>query len=202
MRERSIIIALILTTLVWGGCIFQPREATPPGTGGGGDEIVTLETPQAVFSAIAETLKSGLPSNYDRAIKDDFAFSALAADEADPTFGASVWANWDKAVEMEVLNQMLGDFGYLEVEFDPLIDINEEEYVRYRVDYTLKGTRLSAPTDTVTYSAIAHFDVRNDAGNWRLELWDEIEQKPAPGGGFYPSWGYLKATIRQQILGG
>ena len=182
-----------------GGCLFEARDAEPPGTTG--ENQIPLDDPTDVFSAIRQSLETQLAGNYDNALSDNFVFLPLINDEQDPIFPQGIFDDWTKQVEKDVLQQMFGDFGTMSVSFTTSRDINQNDYVRFRAEYDLITTDAGAPMDSTRYRAVAHIDTRNESGNWRIDRWEEIEQVAAPGGGFYRSWGFLRGTVREKLGG-
>jgi len=182
-----------------GGCLFEARDAEPPGSGG--QDQIPLDDPTDVFSALKRSLESRLSGNYENALSDNFVFLPMINDEQDPTFPPGIFDNWTKQIEKDVLQQIFGDYGTLSVTFATSRDINENDYVRFRAEYDLITTDAGSPTDSTRYRAVAHIDTRNENGNWRIDRWEDIEQTAAPGGGFYRSWGFLRGAVRQRLGG-
>jgi hypothetical protein len=135
-----------------------------------------------------ENLAQG--ANYERSLADNFNFLPFEQDAIDLP---GAFDDWTKDVEMDVLKLMLSESSEAEVSFDRVVNIDENEYVQFRVTYEM---RLVAKTGGVeeTYQGIAEFDVRRNAGIWELELWREVERVES-----FTTWGYLKGTLRQRL---
>jgi hypothetical protein len=189
-------IASLTTILMGNSCFFDTRDAEPPT---GDTTVCTLESSGKAFQCMADALEDKQDANYERSLSDNFIFSPTPTDSLDQTFpgcdvGAPncVYNNWTKDVEMDVVRQLLGDSESLNVDFgSPSIISNRSTFVRYRVTYSLEVVTVAAPTDTTTYKGVAHIDVRNEGGNWRVEFWDE--QATVEGS---RTWGYLRGITR------
>jgi len=190
-RSAAAAVGLLLLT----GCLFEAREAQPPGTGTGGPPPVSLRFPSDVLQALASGLESLTRSNYERAISETFIFSPTLEDSLDLNFiGTGVFDNWTKAVEMEVYDNLIAEASEITVTFNNAPIINDNTFVRYDVSYDLTIISRAVPPDTSVYKARAYFDVRNEGGNWRLTYWDELELVEN-----LTSWGFLRGTIRKRL---
>jgi hypothetical protein len=179
-----------LAVAAMSACLFDTRE--PEKADDDTTNYIPLTDPQQVFVAIRESINdTQTDANYENAVSDRFIFSPSLQDSLDQNFiGTGVYDNWGKQKELDVLNRLLADSDYLRVDFTPSIEINQNTFVRFRVEYDLDATNVSAPLDTLRYKGVAFFDVRRRDGNWRLEYWDEIE-----GVAGFASWGYLKGVL-------
>jgi hypothetical protein len=192
--SKKILSALAPMALVaLPACLFDTREAQPPSTE---CEVVTLDSNEQVFRAMEKALEEcEKPANYERAISANFVFSPTLTDSLDQNFdGTGVFNGWTKQVEMDVLNLLLSDAQKINVAFTPTPIINKNNFVRYRVDYTLDVIDKASPTDTTHYGGVAQFDVRNEGGNWRVTFWDEIETVAGKS-----TWGFLKGVLRLRL---
>jgi hypothetical protein len=80
------------------------------------------------------------------------------------------------------------------VTFNRIININQNEYVQFRVTYELRLVSKTTGGETV-YKGIAEFGVRRNGGIWGLELWRDVERVEN-----FTTWGYLKGTLRLRLL--
>jgi hypothetical protein len=161
----------------------------------GGFRYVACTDPPCVFQAMTVALESGEQANYESAISESFVFSPTLEDSLDQAFdGANVYADWNKTVEMDVLGLLIGDAQAIDVEFAPSVLINQNTFVRYSVEYELDVVDLATPTDTTHYGGLAEFDMRLEAGNWRLTYWNEIDSVPDRS-----TWGYLRGILRLRL---
>lgn len=189
---KGITLVCILA-LAMPACLFDTRPADPPADEG--DDVIPLDDPLGVFQAMTVALESLKDANYERAISERFVFSPTQEDSLDQTFaGTNVYDNWDKTVEMDVLGLLLADAKTIAVEFNPSVQINQNTFVRYSVEYELAVVDIATPTDTTFYGGLAEFDVRLEGGNWRLTFWNEIDGVPNQF-----TWGYLKGILRLQL---
>jgi hypothetical protein len=180
-------VAVVMTT----GCnFFEPREADPPST----SDNVPYVPPNGAAGVFAN-LTSGIENmaqgaNYERSLADNFNFIPYEQDAIDLP---GAFADWSKDVEMNVLKLMLSENDDAEVTFNRTVNIDETDYVQFRVTYELSFVSKSDGTQAV-YKGIAEFDVRRNAGIWEVELWREVEKVES-----FTTWGYLKGTLRQRL---
>ena len=192
MKMTRLHLLLLIAPLVLVGCLFDTRDPLPPDTQGG--PAVSLDQPFKVFEAMQTSLTALQTGDYERAISDNYLFSPLIEDSLDQNFvGTGVFDGFDKSAEDEVVNLLVSDADTVEVQFNPAILVNENTFVRYRVEYDLRTVARGTGAEA-RYRGVAHFDVRNEGGVWRLEFWDEIE--PVEG---FTSWGFLKGELRQRL---
>jgi hypothetical protein len=145
---------------------------------------------------MTEALESQQSEKYESVISENFVFSPTQEDSLDEAFdGASVYADWNKTVEMDVLGLLLADAKSIDVEFFPTVQINQNTFVRYHVPYDLALVNVATPTDTTHYEGLAEFDVRLEGdGKWRLTFWNEIDSVPDRS-----TWGYLRGVLRLRL---
>jgi hypothetical protein len=185
----GVVIGLVVTAAT--GCnLFEPREAEPPGTS---DNIAYV--PPNSAAGVFANLKSGIENlaqgaNYDRSLADNFNFLPFEQDAIDLP---GAFENWSKQVEMDVLKLMLSESSDADVTFNRVVNIDETEFVQFRVTYEMRLVAKTGGQESI-YKGIAEFDVRRNAGIWELELWREVEQVES-----FTTWGYLKGTLRQQL---
>jgi hypothetical protein len=184
----------LVTTLLFTSCLFDSRDAQPPNTGGTGGCI--LDSPERAFFCMKQALASQQSGDYERSISENFVFSPTVADSLDQAFtGVPVYDGWNKDVEMQTLNLLLDDTNFTQVDFGtPSRLINKNTFVRWNVSYSLKTVTTAAPTDTVIYKGVAHIDVKNENGNWRVTFWDEAETVAG-----FSTWGFLRGIQRLRL---
>lgn len=195
-HRRLFALTALATALLFTSCLFDSRDAQPPAKGGGGTACI-LDTPEQAFTCITNALKNHKDADYERTISENFVFSPTLADSLDGTFtGSPVYVGWNKDVEIDVLRLLLSDAPYTVVDFGaPSRLINQNTFVRWNVSYTLRVVNAGAPTDTISYKGVAHIDVKNENGNWRVTFWDEVETVAN-----FSTWGFLRGILRQRIL--
>ena len=107
--------------------------------------------------------------------------------------GLCIYDDWNKTVEMDVLNLLISGSEALECDYGtPTAKINKNTFVRFEVNYSL--TVVTAPADTSVYRAIAEIDVRLENGNWRVTLWNETQTIDG-----YTTWGNLRGELRKSL---
>jgi hypothetical protein len=187
-------IACLAALLMGSSCIFDTRDAKPPGTQ---TTACTLETPEKAFLCMTGALQKQQDADYERSLSGDFVFSPTQTDSLDQNFtGIPVYDGWTKEVEMDVLGVLFGDAQSTIVDFGtPAPLINKSTFVRYSVSYSLEVVTVAAPTDTTRYEGVAQIDVRNEGGNWRVTFWNEVETVEGSR-----TWGYLRGILRIPLV--
>jgi len=193
MKRLAGILAVVLVGALSATCVFDTRDAQPPGPVTGG---CTLETPEKAFNCMTGSLASQQNADYERSISANFVFSPTLADSLDQNFiGTGVYDNWNKDVEMDVLELLFSDAQTTTVDFgSPSILINKNTFVRYSVTYQLDVVTNAAPTDTTRYEGVAEIDVLNENGNWRVTSWNEVETVAGSS-----TWGFLRGILRLRL---
>ncbi len=188
---------LVLTlTAVVPACLFDTRQASPPPVGGGVPPT-DLSTPLAPFQAITDAFAALKNANYERAISEKFVFSPTLQDSLDQAFqGTSVYAGWNKTVELDVVDLLLADAQVLNAQFSPESPalVNKSNFNRFRTSYTLDVINKAAPTDTLHFKGVAQIDVRLENGNWRMTFWNDVETVAGAR-----TWGYLRGILRLRL---
>ncbi len=183
------IVALV--SVANSGCLFEPREPTPPGSEEGPKWIVP-NTPRDVFLNLESGFEASGNSNYERSLHEDFTFKPLPADEAQ--LGSDVFADWTKQVELQVLTRLKGEYsvkrsirfgdenGQLEVIIE---NINTAIYEgEYRFE-------LNNGNTTDVFSGIARFTIETTSLGWMLKEWEDLDVN-----GNYPTSGNLRGRLR------
>jgi hypothetical protein len=149
-----------------------------------------IPDPPHPIQVIREAFRTRSPSRYSDVLSADFIFSPTDTDSLRDEFaGTGVFAHWARDVEFSVFPRFFDDARAFDVEFPSAPLINKNVFLRYRVEYELNITdRFNAVT---TYRGVAHFDIRNENGTWRLVRWDEVENVAG-----YESWGFLRGNLR------
>jgi hypothetical protein len=190
--RRIILFAATAALLALGACLFDTRDAQPPGNASGG---CVLDSPQKAFVCMANALSAKQDGDYERSLSEDFFFSPTTADSLDLAFtGQCPYAGWTKQVEIDVLQLLLSDGEQITWDYGtPSPIINKNTFVRFEVNYRLLVRFAATPTDTTIFSAKAWIDVENESGNWRVTSWRE--QQTVPG---FSTWGYKRGIDRVQ----
>ncbi len=185
-------MAATFCVLSTSGCLFDAREADPPGSAGA--PSVTLDAPQKVFVAMETSFEKDNDVDYERALSDGFLFSPLQDDSLDQTLiGTDVYVDWTKDVELDVL-RLLQSESNLAVTFEVTALINENTFVRWKAFYVLSVISSATPPDTTVYSGTSQIDVRNEGGNWRMTYWKDISAELG-----FRTWGYLRGITRDRL---
>jgi hypothetical protein len=190
-RLLTAVLPAVVGVVLLAGCnMFEPRAANPPGD----DQDKIPWVPANDADGIFANLTSGIGNldgvNYERTLADNFDLLPLDQDAIDLP-GAFV--DWTKQVEVDVLNLMLSESNEATVTFQRTRNINQSEYVQFRVEYELRLVAKANGAESV-YKGIAEFDVRRNGGIWELELWREVEKVENQ-----TTWGYLKGTLRLRL---
>lgn len=169
--KRIVIISLVLVTAVMaGGCLFDPREPEEPG--GGGAPWVVPNDPKDIFLNIITGFIDVANSNYERSLADKFQFIARAQDWP----GAPAWG---KAEEIDFLNRVKGDYtGSRDIEFGDDLQFETENIEVGRAEFegryiiTLERGDGSAAE---TYAGRAIFIVEKGSTGWALVSWEDTD---------------------------
>ncbi len=168
------------------GCgIFDTREAETPGSGG--TPWVSPTLPQLVFDNLESGLEFRTIGNYEKSLGDAFTFIPLPSDV--DRLGPDVFANWTKAVEVEVTQVILTDATAVQVSFTKEQIRNDADFADFRVAYELIVTFTRGETET--FKGVAQFDMQRLPSGWHLIRW--TEQEGVEG---FATWGYLKGISR------
>lgn len=181
-------MTVLTLALAVPSCLFETRDADPPGVVTGG---CTLEVPTKPFVCMTGSVASQQDADYERTLSEQFIFSPTLEDSLDQNFdGTDVYTNWDKPTELQALGLLFSDADKTIVDFGSVSSlINKNTFVRFESKYSLT-TITTNPADTTVYKGVAWIDVRNEGGNWRVTYWDE--RNTVPG---FKSWGYLRGIL-------
>jgi len=185
-------LAALLSMAAMSACIFDTRDAEPPGEEG--QPSVVLDAPQQVFVAIESSFEKDNSVDYERALSATFIFSPTPEDSLDQTLiNTGAYANWTKQVELDVLQLLLSESN-LEVTFETKTLINKNTFVRFEAFYILGVITAGSPPDTTVYSGTSWIDVKNEGGNWRITYWKDISAELG-----FRTWGYLRGISRLRL---
>jgi hypothetical protein len=187
--SKSMVWYLIAGLIFATGCLFEPREADSPDSG---STWVKPDFPNKVFANLKTGLEDLSGGNYERSIGETFTFIPLPGDDAQ--FPDSVYAGWNAATEINVLQKLLGEASKIEVEFTSLNAVNQMgDLSQWEASYDLKIAPLADPSVIDIYKGKARFDFLNGSKGYELVKWEDIEIVLG-----FPTWGYLRGILRQR----
>lgn len=191
------VLGIASVLLIIAACnLFEPREAEPPREDDNRIPFQPANSAAGIFPNLqtgVENLANG--ENYDRSLAENFTFVPLDQDAIDPSLPPGIYNGWTNDVEMNVLKLMISEASVATVKFTQTPQINENEFVQFRVTYELQLTPKGG-TEAAIYQGVAEFDVRRISGIWLLETWRDIESVEN-----FTTWGYLKGSLRAQLGG-
>lgn len=195
-RALKLAGAAVLVVAVSACNLFEPREAEDPG---GDDDRVPFR-PANSAAGVFPNLQSGVENlangeNYDRSLADNFVFRPLDEDAIDPSLPPGIYEEWTRDVEMNVLKLMISESSAATVTFNSTPQINENDFVQFRVTYVLVLTSGGDGSES-ELRGVAEFDVRRVSGIWVVEQWRDIERVED-----FTTWGYLRGSLRAQLGG-
>ena len=171
MRKRIFPGFIIITALLFSGCLFDARVAEEPGEDS--DPWTIPNTPKDVFLNLSSGFHAISNSNYERSLDDEFEFIARFQDW--PEFTA-----WGKPAEMTFLDRLKGDYtGERTIQFGDENGVFERENVvvgaaEYEGMYiiTLEDEAAAEP---VVYAGIAKFFIEKGSVGWVLVRWEDTD---------------------------
>ncbi|MBN1885469.1 MAG: hypothetical protein JW876_08105 [Candidatus Krumholzibacteriota bacterium] len=187
-RKMTIVLAVAFLAPLLAGCLFDPREAAPPGTGG--DECwIVPNTPKDVFANLDCGLASSGNSSYDRSLGDDFVFIPRPGDE-----GGGSFDDWGKVAELDFLNRVKSEFqGTRTAQFGDADGLFEKENVSVgRAEYQGQYLITLDPgdgTEPQVYGGKAIFIVVETSTGWTLQSWEDFDVLDS-----YPTSGVLRGA--------
>ncbi len=183
MWLRICFVAVLFTP----GCLFEPREAEPPGQG---SSWVVPDLPTKVFTNLESGLEELTGANYERSLGDQFTFIALSGDRTE--LGQEVYEGWTREVEVAVVQKLVGQASKIEVEFPVVTEVTGQgDFSQFDATYVLEVIFISVPPATITYRGKSRFDFRRGGRGWELIRWEDIEASPPD-----PTWGRLRGELR------
>ncbi len=193
MKRAAITTLVLAAVLAGGGCLFEPREALPPLDEGEGD-WVTPKTPKDVFLNLATGMSSAGNSNYERSLADEFTF--IPRDQDRNSFPAGTFDNWTKAVEMDVLTRIKGDY-----QGERVATYGDENGNFPKEDIQVGWAEFEGPyrwtldrgdgSEPEIYSGTARFFILEGTSGWVLVKWEDVDVIET-----YPTSGNLRGTFR------
>ncbi len=175
--RRIIILSLMIFALALpqGGCLFEPREAQDPGSGGE-DTWVEPEVPRDIFKNLSSGLSEPGNSNYERTISDGFIFVPMPKDEGE----YPVLTGWDKEREMNMLDRLKSDYAVSrEIFFGSgsenggSFEVENPEGDRPSFEGKYRIT-LNSGSEEVIYGGVAKFTLEAvGQGGWKLVEWED-----------------------------
>lgn len=190
------VLCVVCSVLLATGCnMFEAREAQPPAT----DDGVPYQPPNDA-SGVFANLRSGVENlaqggNYERSLADNFVFIPLDQDAIDPSLPPGIFLGWTKDVEMQVLQLMISESSAASVTFRSTPQINENDFVQFRVIYELNLTAKAGGAKS-EIQGVAEMDMRRIGGIWQLEQWRDVERVEN-----FTTWGFLRGTLRAKLGG-
>jgi hypothetical protein len=191
-KLQTLIIAVLAAALLLG-CIFEPRDPDSPTSEEEGTWIVPRQ-PKDVFLNLTSGLLAGANSNYERSLADEFTF--IPRDQDRLAFPDGTFDDWTKAVEMEVIDRIKGDYqGERAAQFGDENGVFPKEDVQvgwaeYEGPYYLSLDRGDGGEPEV-YAGTARFYVQEGTAGWILVKWEDIDVIES-----YPTSGNLRGNFR------
>lgn len=186
---------LTLAATFQTGCLFDPREAGDPGTGGEGVRWVDPTTLGDALGNMERALEAKQLSNYGRSFNEGGPFELVfdVTDEAE-LGDLSLFENWTGEKEEQRMDGIIDAAGEAtEVDVEWLFtaetdSIDESVSQRYYKDlgYSLTFTRSGAEA---TYSgSVDLWFEDNGSGLWYISRWVDKRTHPTNN-----TWGWLRA---------
>jgi hypothetical protein len=186
---RILLVLLLVPFAMMAGCIFDTREANPPG--GVGSTWQVPDFPSKVFLNLESGLEELTGTNYERSLNEIFTFVPLPEDANNLPGGA--FDDWSVDVEMQVVRRLLADANKIAVNFTDLEQIrNQTGFADFQGFYDLSVIDRSIPPDTVIYKGKAQFDFQEGSKGWQMVRWEDLERVTN-----FASWGFLRGSTRE-----
>ncbi|KPJ61193.1 MAG: hypothetical protein AMJ46_02470 [Latescibacteria bacterium DG_63] len=191
------LVFLLVSVLVCGCGLFEPRVPDEPGTGG--VRWIAPTEPESVFVNIKNSLEGKVIGNYAQCFlatpTDSFVFHPDPSDSLELfwLYSRDVFENWTLDVEKTVTQSILDEAASIQLTFalrDTTICTGAEEcffYYKYQLQviYKVGGTKY--------YYGLADYHMRGEGGEWFVYMWID---KRDPDFQDFDSWGKLKGTKR------
>jgi hypothetical protein len=185
---RILFVPTVCLLFMVTGCIFDTREANPPG--GEGSTWQVPDFPSKVFINMKSGLEELTGTNYERSLDASFTFVPLPED-ANQLPGA--FDNWTAEVEMQVVRRLLADASKITVDFTDLEQIlSQTGFADFQGFYDLTIIDRSTPPDTTQYKGKAQFNFQEGSKGWQIVRWEDIEFVTD-----FATWGFLRGSRRE-----
>ena len=199
---RGLILAgcLVIATIMLSGCLFEPREPEPPGTG------VTIEylprsSPVNVWTNLEKSLfATHAPGWEDNISQDEFRY--IPDDEARDQFPPNTFVGWDRPREVIFINNFynsdvkiiakMSEDGYI---FPPAAG---NEMTIEDIVYDLTVTN-NIDGSSVRYRGKCDVIFRLEGNFWYIYEWRDLQGESDPGSGqLLNTMGVLRGTFGSQ----
>lgn len=173
--------------LLVSGCLFDTRDAEPPG--GEGSTWVVPTVPSRVFTNLKSGLEELTGTNYVRSLHDDFSFIPLPEDESQ--FPPGWFVGWNRDTEVQVVERMVAESNEISVRFiSPQQITDQASFAEFRADYELIMDK-PALAEPDTFQGFAEFDMVNGSKGWQLILWEDLERRSG-----FATWGRVRGELK------
>jgi len=185
---------ILLSLVVFSGCLFEPREPDPPT----GDPIPYLPKtdPRKVWENLQLSLNYGDSFGWEDNLHSDFTY--IPDSEAEAQFPGA-FVDWDLAKEVSFISS------YYSSGVNNLSKMRNNDFVvpepvgdevRWEgVIYYLKATNVSDGAE-VRYRASAIITFRFEGNFWYVYRWeDQIGEGDPDNGNILPTMGVLRGTF-------
>ncbi|MBM3321009.1 MAG: hypothetical protein FJY73_10075 [Candidatus Eisenbacteria bacterium] len=210
--DRIVRAAGLLSAAGWlcmAGCFFEPRDAEPPGGGGGTSE--PAKSPEEVTEKLVTAFETFHRPQYQLLLAGDFRFVPDRADSTDlADAGHTPFEEpWGLAREEDVFSRIQSCFnnsqtkmGTMDLEYtgNPIAtDSSVTGYSTYESDYdlTVYYVTLVSPSreDSVLFDGSMKLFIRYESndGTYRIYRWEDFRK------GALRSWGYYKGEVAASL---
>jgi hypothetical protein len=188
-------VFFLMSVLVCGCGLFEPRTPEPPG---GGGTWVPPTTPEIVLENMINSMDQKVIGNYVQNLTADtgspFVFHPDPSDSFDlsSTF-AGVYDNWTRDTERIVTQTIFDEAASLDLTFtkrDTTVYIGVNECVLY-YKYWLQITSKLGTTEF--FRGLVEYHLRREGSYWYICMW--IDKRDPDFSGLR-TWGNLKGTKR------
>ncbi|MCX5801378.1 MAG: hypothetical protein NTX17_08335 [Candidatus Eisenbacteria bacterium] len=186
-------IFVLVSVLVCGCGLFEPRTPEAPGTGG--TPWIPPTAPETVLVNIENSMYGKVIGNYVQNFTDDLAFHPDPSDSVElSATQPTVYDNWTLDVERTVTQAIFDQAALLDLAFtqrDAPVYVDSDHCVLYYT-YLLQVTLKTGGTEY--FRGLVEFHMRREGGsNWYVYVWID---KRDPDFLSSRTWGNLKGTKR------